>query len=395
MVRGWRRPSERTSRDGLRRIPDKVVVVGSRSRRTEVRNLQITVIDEPLVVLRHTAAHTIISHRDRVRSLSPQHRAVLAVVGDLPGARRGFDERLVAVGVVLRNERINRHILVEVVRRVGGVHVAFRRSIAVADVIEVVAVAVGGVNRGSRVGELTAGVVAIVDGIRLLKGRTRLRTGDTATGGVVGVGVLGDRTIRKCIVHLEQFATVAVGPGCGQSVRIGERGFQIRIGQIIPAEFRSGEDAASPVDGGVANAHGRETACNRIVGECRLADAVEGVARVASEGVVEALDGVGSRDTDDGFVRERTEGVVGEGRDTGGIDCAGLASHRVVGEGHSRSVVGVGGGDKIAPGVVGVSRVNAARPGALREAAVSIVVIRRALAVRINLVGHCTGGDVV
>ena len=68
----------------------------------EVLNLKVPVVDETLVVLGHTATHTIEAHGDDRISVLPAHRAVLAVVGDLPDASRGFDERLVAIGVVDR-----------------------------------------------------------------------------------------------------------------------------------------------------------------------------------------------------------------------------------------------------------------------------------------------------
>ena len=105
------------------------------------------------------------------------------------------------------------------------------------------------------------------------------------------------------------------------------------------------------------NLHGGETAGGGIVGERRLADAVEGVTRVAAEIVVEALDGVGDversgKDSaspvvggvpvgDDGFVGERAECVIR------------------------------------------IGRVDAARPGALGEASESVVLVLRAVAVRV------------
>ena len=62
MVRGWCGPRERASGDGLGRIPDEVVAVGSRSRRVEVSDLEIAIVDETLVVLRHAAAHVVVAH---------------------------------------------------------------------------------------------------------------------------------------------------------------------------------------------------------------------------------------------------------------------------------------------------------------------------------------------
>ena len=50
------------------------------------------------------------------------------------------------------------------------------------------------------------------------------------------------------------------------------------------------------------NLHGGETARGGVVAEGRLADAVEGIASVAAEGVVEALNRVRSGDSDDRLV---------------------------------------------------------------------------------------------
>ena len=94
-------PNERTRRDGFRWIPDEVVVVGSRSRRVEVSDLEIAIVDETLVVLRHAAAHTIETHGDDRITLRPTHRAVFAVVLNLPDASRCLYQHLVAVVVEL------------------------------------------------------------------------------------------------------------------------------------------------------------------------------------------------------------------------------------------------------------------------------------------------------
>ena len=68
----------------------------------EVRDLQIAVVDETLIVLRHAAAHAVVAHNDIRLAARPEDRAVLAVVCDLPDAGRGLDKCLVAVGVVSR-----------------------------------------------------------------------------------------------------------------------------------------------------------------------------------------------------------------------------------------------------------------------------------------------------
>ena len=65
-----------------------------------VSNLQVAVINETLVVLRHAAAHAVETHRDRVRTLRPEDRAVLAIVGDAPETGLRRDQSLVAVVII-------------------------------------------------------------------------------------------------------------------------------------------------------------------------------------------------------------------------------------------------------------------------------------------------------
>ena len=65
-----------------------------------VRNLPIAMVEEALVVFRHAAAHAVAGYFDDRIAVIPTHRAGLAIVGDLPGFGRDFDECLVAVIVV-------------------------------------------------------------------------------------------------------------------------------------------------------------------------------------------------------------------------------------------------------------------------------------------------------
>lgn len=88
-------------------------------------NLQITVIDEALVVLRHAAAYSVVGHRDCVRTMRPQDWAILAIIGHLPNTGCCLDERQVAVGITDRREIINRRVLVQLVRRVDAAHPTF------------------------------------------------------------------------------------------------------------------------------------------------------------------------------------------------------------------------------------------------------------------------------
>ena len=67
----------------------------------EVGNLQVTIIDEPLIVLGDTTALAVVGHREKCGSggvgsggvggnALPEYRAVFAVVGDGPAIpRRG------------------------------------------------------------------------------------------------------------------------------------------------------------------------------------------------------------------------------------------------------------------------------------------------------------------
>ena len=97
----------------------------------EVTNLQISVIDEPLIVLRHAAPHSVVAHHDVSRAASPQDGAVFAIVGDRPNAGRGLHQRLIAIVVKLGNKRIfacrgNLRVLAQFIRGVRRVRAAFR-----------------------------------------------------------------------------------------------------------------------------------------------------------------------------------------------------------------------------------------------------------------------------
>ena len=115
--------------------------------------------------LLHVAASLVVvaAFHHRTAALAGEaHRAVGRVVDYCPNARRGFDEGLVARGVVRRHKRRLRFffdacVLVEVVGRVGKFLGQFPRRLAVADVV--VAVTVGGCSQSSP-GEFVSAVVA-------------------------------------------------------------------------------------------------------------------------------------------------------------------------------------------------------------------------------------------
>ena len=89
-------PSERAGRNWFSAVPSVCITV-------IVSNLQIAVIEEPLIVLLASTAHVVVGHREcRVVGIAhPKNRPVLAVVGDAPEACLGRDEGLVAIIIVV------------------------------------------------------------------------------------------------------------------------------------------------------------------------------------------------------------------------------------------------------------------------------------------------------
>ena len=237
-------PRERTRRHGLGRIPDEVVVVGSRSRRTEVRDLEIAVVDKPLVVLGHTTTHAVEGHRDDRITLRPAHQAVLAVVSDLPCSSRRLHTNLVTVGVVIISKgfrcssslRGDSGILTQVVGSLLRTpHSAHCTALAVADIVEVVAVAVGGIHCGGRIRKFAARVIEVVVGVGRVECRTGMSARNAAAGGIVSVDVFRNRAGNGSIVDFKEF--VSVGPAGGEAIGVCERGFQVAARQIIPRKW--------------------------------------------------------------------------------------------------------------------------------------------------------------
>ena len=167
----------------------------------------------------------------------PAHRAVLAVIGHLPDASRCLHQRLLAVVVELQDEVIDRRVLVQIVGLVNGIRATLGREFTIPDVVELVGVAVGRINRSRRVRQFASRVVAVVVGVGRVEGRTGMSADNAAACGVVGVGVLRDRAAWKRVVDLKQFATIAVGPTGGEAVRIREGLLQVAAGQIVPGEL--------------------------------------------------------------------------------------------------------------------------------------------------------------
>ena len=107
-------PTERTSGNGLRGVPDRLA------------DVEITIVDEPFRILCDTSATDVVGHRRHtsVRVARPADGAVLAVVLNRPFAGRRDEVRLVAVEVERRKlEHAAAHdvrVLVEFVRGTAG-----------------------------------------------------------------------------------------------------------------------------------------------------------------------------------------------------------------------------------------------------------------------------------
>ena len=201
---------------------------------------EVPVIDKALIVLRHAATHAIVTHDDVGGAARPEDWAVLAIVGDLPSARRGLDARLVAVGIEERGEDLTRRheergsvgadcgVLVQLVRRILRTpHSALRTRPAVSNLVKVVGVGVSGIGNGYGVREFALGIVGVIERIGLRKRRARMRSRDSATSGVVSVIVLRNDVGRRCVANLKQLPLGVIGPRGGEAIGIGERGFGV------------------------------------------------------------------------------------------------------------------------------------------------------------------------
>ena len=114
----------------------------------------------------------------------------------------------------------------------------------------------------------------------------------------------------------------------------------------------------------------------------------KGIASIAAKIVVEALDRIRSRDSDDRLVGDRAEDIISERRHTCGVNCLNLPPYAVVGERYRRRAVGVDGVSQGAVVVIAVRRDNPASPGAGRELTVGSICIARSLPVGVDLVRH-------
>ncbi len=122
-------PNKRACRDRFGRTPNRL------------RDVQVAIVSECLVVLRHAAAKSVIRHADRraVGLAPPQYRTVLAIVLDRPLACRRHDIRLVAVKVERRQfgdaAAHNIRVLVQLVRDIGAIRSELARPLAIANVV--------------------------------------------------------------------------------------------------------------------------------------------------------------------------------------------------------------------------------------------------------------------
>ena len=135
---GGREKDERAGGDGFRGIPNiglEEDIFGA----PELLDTEVVVVGEALEKVGigrlsahfDTAAHAVEGHRDHGVAGFPADGSVFGIVDDRPDTGLGLDERLVAVGVVLRHETVNLRVLVEII---GGVGLALGDG-AVSDVV--------------------------------------------------------------------------------------------------------------------------------------------------------------------------------------------------------------------------------------------------------------------
>ena len=103
IIQHWRRttPRERPCCDWFCRIPDVMLELRHSGHvMNPALNLQVSIVGKQLsprywltfkLYNFDTSSHSVIRHRKRNITLTPQHRAVLAVVGDGPDASGGLD----------------------------------------------------------------------------------------------------------------------------------------------------------------------------------------------------------------------------------------------------------------------------------------------------------------
>ena len=153
--------------DGFRGVPDVGVVEGV-GRSPELLDAEVVVVDKALegfFAILHcshfdTSAHAVEGHRDHGVALRPTDGSVFGIVDDRPDTGLGLDERLVAVGVVLRHETVNFRVLVEII---GGVGLALGDG-AVSDVVVGIRDFVGGAAAEKVVGVDVSGIGGVRDG---------------------------------------------------------------------------------------------------------------------------------------------------------------------------------------------------------------------------------------
>ena len=160
----------------------------------------------------HAAAKAVKGHRDDRVALRPADGSILGVVDNRPNAGLGLDERLVAVGVVLRHEVVNGGVLVEII---GGVGLALGDG-AVADVV----IGVGNFVCGNQFITDVVPVLLVVFG-----GSAAKEIIGVDVGGIGGVGDGG-----------EEVAARFVCPCDHSLIGIGEFRLEVGACKVVPAE---------------------------------------------------------------------------------------------------------------------------------------------------------------
>ena len=257
---GGGKENQRACGDGLGGIPDVGLIEGVVGA-AELLNTEEVFVEKTLLKVgrRRNRAHgdaaakAVEGHRDHGVAGFPADGAILGIVDDRPNARLGFDEGLVAVGVVLGHEVVDFGVLVEIV---GDVGLALGGR-AVSDVV----VIVGDIVCGD---ELIADVVAVL--LVVLRGSAAKEVVGVDVCGIGGVGDGG-----------EEVAVGFVRPRDHGLIRIGQLRLEVRSWQIRPLKTIGF----------------RNTPRSGIINNGLFPLVVHAVAHVPAEGVPMAGEGLG------------------------------------------------------------------------------------------------------
>jgi len=211
--------SQRTRGGGLRGVPGQQPQCRlCRASQVAAGNLEVAAINIALVernaaVDRHLlgspAAHVVVGafHSSAAIRIAEQRGTILRIVSNGPDARACLHERLIARIVEGRYEVPDGGVLIQTVCCIGSYSLSgFLSSLAIADVIVIVGIALAG-DRGS--GQLAAVVVG--EGIAHALSIARCAAGGGAAKRIVGIGTACHLRIAALVEHAgEQVSLILI-----------------------------------------------------------------------------------------------------------------------------------------------------------------------------------------